>query len=118
MVFVYEEKGWYWKHARICWVPYNRKWQYRDVLLAHFDEIVYESWVEIKAGDLIGYSGNTWYSFMNWKEYPNWWGYPHLHWSLRRRNKDESVINYNNWFYGSEDIFEKWRILKNEVSIY
>ena len=114
---VKSDKWWYGEHISLYGMPYNTEGDYRDILLAHFSEIVVKDGDSVKAGDLLWYSGNSWFSFWNGKEYPNGWGYPHLHFSLRRRN-NWKVINYDNGYYGSEDIFGKWYIMVNEVSKY
>ena len=115
---IFNDKTGYGKHIKIFWQPYNKEWHYRAVLLAHLSEILVDEWFEVKGWDIIWKSGNTWYSFFNWKEYPTWGGYAHLHWQLRRHNKWWAVLNYDNWYKGSEDIFEKGYILENKVSKY
>ena len=81
----------------------------KEITLAHLSRILVKSGQIISEKILIGYSGNT----------GNSTG-PHLHWQLRRLDKNNIVKNYNNGFKGSENIFSKSWILKhnNLISRY
>jgi len=99
------QNDWYGNHLFVTeqWFCRER----RQVILAHLSKIIVEDWTEVKAWDLIWFSGNTWFS--------TW---PHLHWWIRRIMAYWRYKNYDNWYFGYEDIFNKWRILEHKSSKY
>ena len=97
-------KKWYWLHSRLTEVWY---WILRQVVLWHLSEIKIKEWDKVKAWELLWYTWSTWFS-----------SWPHLHFWLRRIDPSGSVINYNNWYYGYEDIFQKKWLLAYTPSSY
>ena len=79
----------------------------RQVILAHLSETNLQTGQKILAGQEIGKSGNTGFSTG-----------PHLHWGLRRILSNGNVKDYDNGYFGWENIFEQGWITKNEPSIY
>lgn len=86
----------------------DRTGECRQIILGHLSVLEIESGnkKEIKAGQLVGLSGNTGNSTGS-----------HLHWSYRKL-KDGKVLNYNNGYHGREDIFLQGWIVKNLPSKY
>lgn len=116
--YTFTEQGGYGLYIRIDGYAFNQEWHRRQVTLAHLSNIKVKHWAETKSGDLVGYSGNTGYSFMNGVEYPNGGGFPHLHWQMRIIDRNGKVLNYDNWYKWSIDIFQKGWIADSSPSKY
>ena len=86
----------------------NKLGECRQIYLAHFSQLEFESGrkEEIKAGQLVGSSGNTGNSTGS-----------HLHWSYRKI-EDGKVLDYGNGYHGRQDIFQKGWIVENNPSKY
>ena len=100
-----EDPNGYGLYIRITEEPH--KDERRQVILAHLSSIEIAGKDKVKAGELVALSGNSGFSTG-----------PHLHWGFRRLDRGGSVINFDNGFFGYEDIFDKGWITKNEPSIY
>lgn len=99
------DPGGYGLYVRITEEPH--KDSRRQVILSHLSDPLVETGKIVKAGELVGLSGNTGLS-----------SGPHLHFGFRRVDRGGDVINYNNGFFGYENIFGKGWITINEVSKY
>ena len=80
-------------HYVVIVSPMRYNGEYMESIVAHMSRIDIKEGAVINAGDPVGLSGNSGFS-----------SGPHLHWGVRKRDKDFKVINYNNGTFGYIDV--------------
>lgn len=110
ITYVGSDPAGYGNYIFVTSMPIQQDGTARQVIMGHFSNIIIWSGVNVKAGDILGYSGNTWNSTG-----------PHLHWGIRRVKWNwwsPDVMDVTNGYFWYIDIFRKWWILENIISQY